>query len=390
MLIRTVHLLLVASLLACSSTESAGDRLKIENIAGGDEVVVMMTWRDATGCHREVLRTTGELELGNALSATAECNSEIVVFAAENAMSVSTPAWTDSDDDIHTITMQPIIEVPVRVWIAHPDAVERAPLEVANATLIYRQNRVGVQFVPEIRNVFSDVEAVRTIGNGCHAIGAIHRSHLYKAKTLNIYYVGVVDPPPDLAGAPALNCDRFGDANVTFIGSAANFAALAHEIGHAFGLRPGTEGGHTDTVTGFNKNNVMWAFNGGPTRSHLSLGQVFRMNTKHDEFGGTMLIANGLRPGPARECPLLLPRSTCPPLNLDWKPPTPGTAGVRPVAVGAGQAFASRNTLREELEARYDQLVQQSKKISNPPITMSKGRFVQLGLDQSDGQPHSP
>ena len=37
-----------------------------------------------------------------------------------------------------------------------------------------------------------------------------------------------------------------------------------------------------------------------PPREHFSLGQAFRMNTQADEWGGTMLIANGLRPGPGQ------------------------------------------------------------------------------------------
>ena len=56
-----------------------------------------------------------------------------------------------------------------------------------------------------------------------------------------------------------MNCDRFGDgdikgdANITFIGGNANLATLAHEIGHAFGLRPGDQGGHTNNFQGFDE-----------------------------------------------------------------------------------------------------------------------------------------
>ena len=123
-----------------------------------------------------------------------------------------------------------------------------------------------------------------------------------------------------------MNCDRFGDgdikgdANVTFIGGNANLATLAHEIGHAFGLRPGDQGGHTNNLQGFDENNVMWG-GGSQARSHFSLGQAFRMNTQADEWGGTMLIANGLRPGPRRACPPQTTSDICPPLALD---------GVRP------------------------------------------------------------
>jgi hypothetical protein len=339
--------LVIAGLLACASTGSAqppqpppSDRLRVDNIAGGDTVVVVMDSRvsaDPAGCRNDqVLRTMGELALGKVL-ADAGCNAEIAVFAEENAMALSFTAWTDREDDVHTITMKPIIDVPLSVWIANAAVAAQAPLDIANAIWIYRKNKVGVQFVPTYHLVSPDPRAVATIGKSCDSIGWIRRSPWYTPNTLNIYYVQNVTPPPELAlrGAtdlPGLNCDRFGDgnikgdANITFIGGRANLAALAHEIGHAFGLRPGNQGGHTNeppgdpALVGFDSNNVMWA-GGLGTRSHFSLGQAFRMNTQSDGWGGTMLIANGLRAGPVRACPPLTTSAICPPLALDWSRP---------------------------------------------------------------------
>ena len=73
--------------------------------------------------------------------------------------------------------------------------------------------------------------------------------------------------------------------------SIANIATLAHEIGHAFGLRPANSGGHTNGVAGFGDNNIMWG-GGPPTRNVFSLGQAFRMNT-HTET--TMSNARRIR-----------------------------------------------------------------------------------------------
>jgi len=318
----------IACILACPLIACAGDQLNIENIASGDNVVVLMDSRtsDNSGwwCNNdEVLRTTGQLALPN-VPAASGCNSEIAVFAAENGMALSTPVttWTDDDGDVHTITMPPIINVPVSVWIAHAPAAVQAPLDMANAIKIYRDNKVGVQFVATYQDVSFNPAAVTTIGRGCDAIGAIRISAWYTPNRLNIYYVK--GPLPQ--DAPGMNCDHFGDgnirgdANITFIGARANLASLAHEIGHAFGLRTGKEGGHTNALKGFDENNVMWG-GGKPTRSHFSLGQVFRMNTQADEWGGTMLIANGLRSGPGRACPPLTTSDLCPPLALDWQRP---------------------------------------------------------------------
>jgi hypothetical protein len=328
MRLKTGCFLGIACLLAHPSLGRAGDQLKIENIAGGDNVVVVMDSRASDGStwwcgNDQKLRTKGQLDLGN-VPAAGGCNSEIAVFAAQNAMALSTPVttWTDDDGDVHTITMPPIINVPMSVWIANAGAAAQAPLDVANATLIYGQNKVGVQFVPTYQDVTFNATAVATIGSGCNAIGAIRISPWYTPNRLNIYYVN--GPLPQ--DAPGLNCDHFGDgnikgdANITFLGAQANLASLAHEIGHAFGLRTGAQGGHTNKLKGFDSNNVMWG-GGPPTRSHFSLGQAFRMNTQADEWGGTMLIANGLRSGPGRACPPLATSDLCPALALDWKRP---------------------------------------------------------------------
>lgn len=342
MRLRTRCLLGVACLVACPSNGLADDLLKIENIADSDNVVVLMDSRTFVGtnwqCSNDtVLRTTGALPVGRR-DADAGCNSEIAVFAAGNAMALSFPGWSDADGDIHTITMKPIIDVPVSVWIADAAAEARAPGEIANATWVYTQNKVGVQFVATYNNVYDDPNAVATIGKSCNSIGWIGRSAWYTPRTLNVYYVKTITLPPELARqrpddqkTPGLTCDRFGDgkikgdANIIFISGTGNLATVAHEIGHAFGLRPGPEGGHTNDakgkfLEGFNSNNVM-AGGGPPTRSHFSLGQAFRMNTQADEWGGTMLIANGLRPGPGRACPPLRTSDTCPPLALDWTRP---------------------------------------------------------------------
>jgi hypothetical protein len=335
MRLRTPCFLGIACMLAYPSSGSADDQLRIEHVADGDNVVVLMDSRVSSGptwwcSNDEVLRTTENLAVGKR-DAARGCNTEIAVFASGNAMALSFPGWTDSDGDIHTITMKPIIDAAVSIWIADAAAEVRAPLDIANATWIYAQNKVGVQFVPTYHLVDSDPNAVATIGTSCDSIGWIRRSEWYMPHALNIYYVKNITLPPELASpglqdTPGLTCDRFGDgsikgdANIIFVGGSANLATLAHEIGHAFGLRPGTQGGHTNGLKGFDSNNVM-AGGGSSTRSHFSLGQAFRMNTQADEWGGTMLIANGLRPGPGRACPPLATSDMCPPLALDWSRP---------------------------------------------------------------------
>ena len=305
----------------CGRPLRPNDRLRVDGISGrAENVVVMMDARTAAGgagCSNDsVLRTTNILDLGNLL-APAGCSSEISIFARNNAMSFESPVntWTDARGNLHVTPLAPVLNMPVSVWIANNALAAQAVNDMANANLLYAQNKIGVQFAPTYNNVSGNAAAVATIGNvSCATVAPIQASAFYTPNVLNMYYVN--------GAFTGGNCARTvpGDANITYLGTTANLATLAHEIGHAFGLRPAAAGGHTEGLPGFGTDNIMQG-GGLPTRSHFSLGQAFRMNTHTDMWGGTMLITDGLRPGPGRACPPLTTTSLCPALTLDWVRP---------------------------------------------------------------------
>jgi hypothetical protein len=334
---RVFAVLHALSLLALSASPSiAQDRLKIQGISGGSVVVLI---RNAEGCSKDlILRSSGETTFEN-IRRPSGCAAEIAIFSEGHAMYLESPVntWTDGSGDVHTAVLQPLIDVPVRVWVADDATAARAARHLDTANLLYRKNMVGVRFVPKITKISdasTDPNAVRVISDGirlasndlvCQNLGAIKGREFHEAGTLNVYYVAkeftgrncaiLATPPICTTDATAF---PGGDANITFIGSKATSTSLAHEFGHAFGLRPRDCGAHTDGLKGFGPDNIM-AAGGGDERVQFSLGQVFRMNTIMDRWGGTMLIANRLRPGPGRECPLNRPRSaTCPALDAKW------------------------------------------------------------------------
>jgi hypothetical protein len=243
-------------------------------------------------------------------------------------MMLAAPKWTDDAGDERSVTLEPVIDVDVNVWIARPDAADarkEAIDHMANANLLFEKNKVGVQFKPRFRMVSAEatrttIEAGFKILDGDHSykclnIRNVQRSGAYIRNTLNVYYIN--------QGATGRNCAITrggGDGNITYIGTLANRATLAHEFGHAFGLRPGDAGGHTEENPDFSSGNIMNA-GGSARRHHFSAGQVFRMNTHDDEFGGTMLIKNGHRTGPLRKCPPFTTNTKCPPLETDWDRP---------------------------------------------------------------------
>jgi hypothetical protein len=335
-----LFLVLLFDMLAYSSTAMA-DKLKVLGIAGRDKVVVMADARNGRGpgncANDRIYRSSGSTTLPNFLT-SAGCGSEISIFAANNAMLLDTPVntWTDRSTDVHTVTMQPIITVPVSVWIADaaPGALTKAKKDMARAILLYKRNKVGVQFLPTFTRVANSV--VATINNGirlsasgdprCDDLAGVQASGSYTPNTLNVYYVAfaftgrncaIKQTPPDCASASTFSA---GDANITYLGSNANRATLAHEFGHAFGLRPSPCGGHTNGLPGFGPRNIMWG-GGDAQRDRFTLGQVLRMNTQVDQWGGTMLIQNGLRAGPGRACPLQTGDAACPALRKDWERP---------------------------------------------------------------------
>jgi len=314
---------LLAVGVAGSAPPVAADKLKIEGITGGDQAIVMINARTAAGCEVQVSRSAGMSEVGNLL---AGCKPWIAVLAANKAVLFKAPAnqWTDGADDEDSVTLKPIIDVPVRVWIANPKAAKKARDDMARANLTYEQNKVGIQFVPKYEDVpadsvgvIDDAIVVATDGTfKCRKLPELQRSAFYVAKTLNIYYIKEA-----ITGQNCAITQPEGDGNITFIGGGANRATLAHELGHAFGLRPMDAGGHTDGLPGFGSTNVMVG-NGTAARKRFTAGQVFRMNTHADQWGGTMLIENGLRPGPGRKCPPDSPppspsNEQCPPLDAD-------------------------------------------------------------------------
>jgi hypothetical protein len=349
------RLALVAFLCFCATAALAqNDRIRISGIDAGEEVLVAVNARSASGqgCldeqdqHRwRVYRTDNA---GHAVLETnlrSGCVLTVVAFSKKRAMALKTfSKWTDRGGEVRTVTMKPLIDVPVVIWITDNALEEVAYGHVAKAAELYRENMVGFNLVPTFRNVSGKPAAVKIIdnavvprpdglaGSDCGNVGSLKvRGGPYKPNMLNIYYVNRAglhrncairltpecgQDPTDLTKFPKV------DGNVTYIGSdSETLPVLAHELGHAFGLRPICNFGHPIFGPGLDTTNVMWNA-GGDERVKFTLGQIFRLNTQKDPWGGTMIIANKLRPGPGRECRLATQEHythRCPPLNLTFE-----------------------------------------------------------------------
>jgi hypothetical protein len=340
---------LLALLALCPALAASQDKLKIEGIAPGDEVVVMLFGRTSAGClngtsspAKTTFLTTGEVLLGNMLS-KGKCRSEVAVFSKTHAMKWQPLNWTDRPGDVRTIKLDPLIDAALNIWVTTDAQKAAAEDHARRAQDVFMENRVGVRLVWKVRKL-SEVpgapsNASQIVHDGlsddqfadCNGLAPIRAQPFYVPKTLNVYYVDrpqlagrncaikVVPLDPDHCFTSAAEDFVRADANITFIGNIADPTTLAHELGHAYGLRPISCGGHT-TGTDF-PSNVMIPDddpNSTADRVKFTLGQVFRMNTHKDDWGGTMLIPDSIPSRVPRRCFPNQSGAACPRLAHPW------------------------------------------------------------------------
>jgi hypothetical protein len=320
------------------------DKLKVDGIAASDEVSVMLFSRTSAGCKdgtssaaETTFSTTGEKLLGNRLSA-GSCRSEVAVFSKKHAMKWEPLAWTDLQGDLRTVKLDPLINAPLNIWVANEADRMRAEQDAQKAQDLFLENRVGVRLdwkVEMLPNANSVQIVNAAVGDDlfadCLNLAAIRNAvpSIYVANTLNVYYVNklwqgrncaikIVPTTCVTSASPPFVAD---DANITFIGTAGNLTTLAHELGHAYGLRPAKCAGHTDGVPGFTASNIMWPSGSSVARTTFTLGQVFRMNTHADGWGGTMLIPNNIPARTPRQCFPNVSSTACPRLDVQWPVP---------------------------------------------------------------------
>lgn len=293
----------------CYRPPVAQDKLKLTNNITTDNAVAMLDFRTAACNNDQITRITSTASMGN-IQSKGSCRSTVSVFSDDNAMSYeqNVTTWTNASGDVHTVNLQPIITVPVSVWVANNALLTAAQNDFANANLLYNQNNVGIQFNPTYTNYSGVAGATGTIGTWCPTaatVGTLQGSAWYTANRLNAYYVN--------SAFTGVNCGQ--DRNMNFIGTTANLGSLPHEFGHAYGLRPSDSWGHTNGVAGFGNNNIMWG--GGPgTRNNFTVSQSFRINTDTT----SMLNANGDRAGSTETCLPNASSAICPALTIDSLP----------------------------------------------------------------------
>lgn len=312
--------------------QTACDRVVQHSNTGADASVIQLDGRapDGSCLDDAIFRATAAADVGD-VKLKGSCAEEVVVYSAGNALALlGDPAFQDPCGDEADVSLQPLLEAPVHVWLSGTNAPSLfgggvdlaglAAVHVDKAIQLYDENKTGISFDATVKPLPGTIGGVASLALACTGIfklpgveeilAALQISPAYVPGEFNVYYLDL-----GIFSFTGANCST--DRNVIFVSSAASETTLAHEFGHAFSMH-GDEstGGHTNGHAGFGEENLMWV-NGGSARTQVSLGQAFRMSLD----SASLLNVNGVRSGPTRSCPLLSSGPACPPLARDWVRP---------------------------------------------------------------------
>ena len=303
MMVRTVMVLMLVFTLAACFTNDAEDKVILVNHASVNPAAVMVDGRRGECVEDDLAHGSQQVDLDN-LQSPEDCISEVAVFTDSHGMQMLSPVttWTDDGGDELSVTMTPLTNVPIAVWIMYQNASgtrsEEVNDEVNLATQLFDLGQCGVEFHAEVTDVSTAPFDVTLIDAGCSR-AAEFKQVASKNGTINVYYIRSVQ-----GGLQGERCPD-GLSDVVLIGAAGNIPeALAHELGHTFSLR------HWDESQPPIGDNLMMSI--GTDLKSLSLGQCFRSNLNN----GSVLKRSGIVPGPGRSCHDTDKSKDCPTLAI--------------------------------------------------------------------------
>lgn len=301
------------------------DRIEILN--GPTPSVIALNGKGRTTCYfGKVLEGSGTIDVLDRVESLISCASAVAAFASDRGAQLeAAPAWSHDPTKPVRLTMQPKVEVSIHFYVPQGSGLDPT-VEMDIATGLYGANRAGIRFSLAGVTSYSGTPAA----SKCEDVAALVAAPgMYDPKVVNVYYVTQVNGADSFLG---YNCydksivvgglTAIGE-NIIFLAAHRVPTTLAHELGHALGLRGPVE--HTSTAGGFTDKNLMmgavpWAQQA--LQDHFSLGQIYRMSFDQSSWinhaAPTTLAST--RQGTTLTCqpsPAGVVGQPCPPLVLD-------------------------------------------------------------------------
>ena len=302
------------------------DVVRLDNNTSGDNGIVLLDARRSAGCvNDEVLRGSGNVSIGNALS-NGVCRSEVVVFSNHHAVQVlpNVTTWTDAAGDLLPVPLVAPWSTPVVIRVlVSPFTTsggtgkgDIAQDDVDRANDLYGTMNCGLALQPTIIDATGNPNAPGLLTRMCSQAASLRTQIGFDPGKINVYYIADVkrDDAPDqsVRGATCgmvLSSTDPNEWNTILVSTLyEDPETLAHELGHAFTLA------HTNANPDFTSKNIMWG--SGANRTYFTEGQCFRVNVNSE----SALNKNGVRTGPTRSCPDGTTSDECPALSLDVTP----------------------------------------------------------------------
>ncbi len=298
-----------AVLLITPQTGSGSDWVETEYLPGAVPAVVVLDGLEGSDCHNDiVIAVVGMAYLDRNLVDGATCAPEIAVFSEareakfhDRSSLMATPGarpppWTTGDDHVGRTPLEPLLIRSVSVIVGFevttpPNGttfLDWGMEQVDLAFALMDGNRVGILLKHEKHHERKGGLPVSDLSTACSTdqINDVYLDLISEDIAIDpdLHLILVPQLPGDVKG---FLCPEAADqkGRVIFI-SWAEYSptTVVHEFGHAlslaapyldFGL------GHTNFLTGFHRDNIMWDAVDLEVRSlqdHLSVGQIFRMN----------------------------------------------------------------------------------------------------------------
>ena len=323
------------------------DRILADHDDGSPLEAALVTGWSGECIHDKVWTFSGLLPLFPFFS-SFQCtkSDQVAVFSADRAIAYSPETtslfrWTTGTDIVDAsatpqptsvkIPPKPNRQLPVRIWmVSNGDPVEEAIItdNPAEVSALYRSNRTGIA-VGTIGSPTA-IADIYLLGNPCsEAKKQLAHANL-KFDDPTVVHVFYMSASQSEGYGRGWHCRTPADsADLIFVYTKFYLPnTLAHEAGHALGLRGSMAlGGHTNDyegyITGFHPTNLMWGWVDdemiAADRDHISLGQVFRMS--FDKESWLNLPNSGTQSAYSLDCGNTDSDNPCPRLCRDVSPP---------------------------------------------------------------------